>query len=158
MKNKKIVKKGNNLSAWVIGCVVSPQCPVVCVCVTCKEGQYNLCEHMLCHATPPQHGSLTQLFIHPKDFTFKLPDNLTDEEGAMIEPLSVSVYAVQRSGVTAGSSVMVTGCGPIGFFQTMVSKAVLVLDTNCNRLKLAKSIGADEVIQVDRDMTEDNLV
>ncbi|CAG2177809.1 unnamed protein product, partial [Oppiella nova] len=159
----QVMAVGNDVDHFRVGDRVCCEPAVPCrMCRTCKEGQYNLCGEILCHATPPHNGTLTQLFIHPEDFAFKIPKDMSDEEGAMIEPLSVAVYAVQRAGVTAGSAVMVTGCGPIGLFQIMVSKAfgahrVLALDTNANRLKLAASVGADEVIVVDRDVSEDDM-
>ncbi|XP_054167720.1 sorbitol dehydrogenase-like [Oppia nitens] len=160
----QVAAVGSGVKNFKVGDRVCCEPAVSCrLCAYCKDGQYNLCDEILCHATPPYDGTLTQYFIHPADFTFKLPDNITDEEGAMIEPLSVALYAAKRAGVEGGSAVMVTGAGPIGLFQMMISKAfgslrVIVLDTNMNRLKLAKSICADEILQVHKDGNEEQLI
>jgi L-iditol 2-dehydrogenase len=55
---------------------------------------------------------------------YRIPDNMSNEEGAMIEPLTVAVYACKRSQVTVGKDVLITGAGPIGLFNTMVAKAL----------------------------------
>jgi L-iditol 2-dehydrogenase len=58
--------------------------------------------------------SCAQYVDHPEDFTFRLPDNITHEEGAMVEPLSVGVQAVRKAGICPGKSVAIMGAGPIG--------------------------------------------
>jgi threonine dehydrogenase-like Zn-dependent dehydrogenase len=55
-----------------------------------------------------------QFVDHPADFCFRLPEHLSQEEGAMVEPLSVGVHAVRRAGVTPGKTVAIMGAGPIG--------------------------------------------
>ncbi|KAK8324437.1 hypothetical protein V6Z11_A12G301200 [Gossypium hirsutum] len=62
-------------------------------CDLCKEGRYNICPDMKFFALPPVHGSLARQVAHPAHLCFKLPDNLSLEEGAMCEPLSVAVHA-----------------------------------------------------------------
>jgi L-iditol 2-dehydrogenase len=64
-----------------------------------------LCPKIRFFATPPIDGTLAQYIEHPEDFCFKMPDHMSFEEGALLEPLSVAVHACQRSGVTAGSHV-----------------------------------------------------
>jgi L-iditol 2-dehydrogenase len=58
-----------------------------------KKGEYNLCPDIFFFATPPDHGSFCDYVNHPADFCFKLPDNVSLDEGAMIEPLSTGIYA-----------------------------------------------------------------
>ena len=60
------------------------------------------------------HGAAVQFVDHPADFCFRLPDHLSHEEGAMVEPLSVGVHAVRRAGVSPGKTVAIMGAGPIG--------------------------------------------
>ena len=57
---------------------------------------------------------MLQFVDHPADFCFRLPEHLTHEEGAMVEPLSVGVHAVRRAGVSPGKTVAIMGAGPIG--------------------------------------------
>ncbi|OWK58837.1 Sorbitol dehydrogenase [Lonchura striata] len=82
-----------------------------------------------------------------------LPDNVTFEEGALIEPLSVGIHACKRAGVTLGSKVFVSGSGPIGLVNVIVAKmmgaaVVVVTDLSASRLQKAKEVGADFTIQV----------
>ncbi len=73
---------------------------------------------------PPKSWNLTKFFLHPADYAFKTPDKLSEEEGAMIEPLTVAVYACKKSKVSVSKDVLITGAGPIGLFNTMVAKAL----------------------------------
>ena len=59
------------------------------MCDYCKNGKYNLCPEMKFCATPPYHGNLCRYYAQDADFCFKLPDNVSLEEGALMEPLSV---------------------------------------------------------------------
>lgn len=124
------------------------------MCDFCKEGRYNLCPDMKFAATPPYDGSLCRYYVHPADFCFKLPDHVSFEEGALLEPLSVAVHACQRAGVSIGSKVLICGAGPIGLVNLMTAKAcgaskVTVTDIDKGRLNKAKELGADFVIKVD---------
>eukprot|EP00058_Branchiostoma_floridae_P018735 XP_002604224.1 hypothetical protein BRAFLDRAFT_120381 [Branchiostoma floridae] len=122
-------------------------------CRVCKEGRYNLCADMEFCATPPVHGSLCKLYNHAADFCYKLPDHVSFEEGAMLEPLSVAVYTCQRGEVKVGSKVLIFGAGPIGLLCLLVAKtrgasSVAITDIDDYRLAVAKEYGADHVIKV----------
>lgn len=104
-------------------------------------------------ATPPVHGSLARYICHPARLCFKLPDEVSLEEGAMCEPLSVAVHACRRSGVRGGDHVLVLGAGPIGLLCCMTAKAfgattVSVTDIAEDRLAVAKALGADNTVSV----------
>ncbi|KAJ4849448.1 hypothetical protein Tsubulata_013946 [Turnera subulata] len=75
-------------------------------CNLCKEGRYNLCPEMKFFATPPVHGSLANQVVHPADLCFKLPENVSLEEGAMCEPLSVGVHACRRANIGPETNVL----------------------------------------------------
>ncbi|XP_075220676.1 sorbitol dehydrogenase-like isoform X2 [Lycorma delicatula] len=127
-------------------------------CKFCKEGRYNLCPEMAFCATPPIHGNLQQYYCHSADFCFKLPDNMSLEEGALLEPLAVGVHSCKRGGVTLGSTVLITGGGPIGLVTCVVAKAmgaskVLITGARDHGLLLAKKLGADFTLKVNK--TED---
>lgn len=92
-------------------------------CSYCLGGRYNLCPDMRFFATPPVDGSLALYVNHPADFCFKLPPNISLDEGAFCEPLSVGVHACNRAQVSFGKTVLVLGCGPIGLVTIMVAKA-----------------------------------
>nr|POE79970.1 putative d-xylulose reductase a [Quercus suber] len=82
--------------------------PGVCCrrCARCKEGNYNLCFDMKFAATPPYDGTLARYYVLPEDFCYKLPEHVSLEEGALMEPLSVGVHVVRQGGVQSGDSVV----------------------------------------------------
>ena len=113
-------------------------------CNHCKTGRYNLCPDRKFCSTPPVHGFMRQYHCHVEDFCYKLPDNMTLEEGALIEPLNVAVYACKRGDVRYGKTVLVCGAGPIGLLNMMVAKAmgateVVITDINPSRLEVSKT-------------------
>eukprot|EP01126_Amoeba_proteus_P058612 TRINITY_DN757_c0_g2_i2.p1 TRINITY_DN757_c0_g2~~TRINITY_DN757_c0_g2_i2.p1 ORF type:complete len:270 (-),score=8.37 TRINITY_DN757_c0_g2_i2:757-1566(-) len=77
------------------------------LCTYCRNGKYNLCPEMKFFATPPIDGTLANFIEHPADFCYKMPDHMSFEEGALLEPLSVAVHSCQRGRVTAGSHVFI---------------------------------------------------
>ena len=83
-------------------------------CRECRSGRYNLCRDVRFFATPPIDGAFANYVAIHEDFAFALPDSVSDEAGALMEPLSVGVWACQKAGVSAGDRVLVTGAGPIG--------------------------------------------
>ncbi|XP_021775806.1 sorbitol dehydrogenase-like [Chenopodium quinoa] len=122
-------------------------------CDRCKEGSYNLCPDMRFFATPPIHGSLADQIVHPADLCFKLPENVSLEEGAMCEPLSVGVYGCRRANVSAETTVLIIGAGPIGLVALLSARAfgaprIVVADVDDHRLSVAMSLGADGIVKV----------
>jgi len=117
------------------------------ICVHCRTGHYNLCQDVQFLATPPYDGSLSNFIVHPSDFCYKLPENVSYEEGALMEPLSVGLHAVERAKVSTGSKVLILGAGPIGLVTLLACKAagattIILTDVQENRLKVATSLGA----------------
>lgn len=128
-------------------------------CNLCKEGRYNLCPEMKFFATPPVHGSLANQVVHPADLCFKLPDNVSLEEGAMCEPLSVGVHACRRANVGPETTVLVMGAGPIGLVTMLAARAfgaprIIIVDVENHRLSVAKDLGADATVKVSTDLKD----
>ena len=71
-------------------------------CRECRAGRYNLCPNVRFFATPPIDGAFTNFVSINEDFAFPLPDNLSDNAGALMEPLSVGIWACKKGRVTAG--------------------------------------------------------
>ena len=120
-------------------------------CSFCRSGRYNLCPNVQFMATPPVDGAFVDYIVSPADFAFALPAHVTLEEGAMIEPLSVGVYAVHRSGMKVGQTVVILGAGPIGLVTLQAARAagagvLIVADLDASRLELAKKLGATATI------------
>lgn len=107
------------------------------------SGGYNLCPHMSFAATPGNDGTLVKYYLSPEDFVYKLPDNISFEEGALLEPLAVGVHANKLACTTFGKRVVVFGAGPVGLLTGAVAKAfgateVVVIDRNTPKLERAK--------------------
>jgi D-xylulose reductase len=97
-----------------------------------RLGLYNVDPAVSFWATPPVHGVLTSEVVHPADYTFKLPDNVSFAEGAMVEPFAVGMQAATKAGIKPGDTAVVLGAGPIG---TMV--AIAALAGGCARVIVA---------------------
>ena len=97
-----------------------------------RLGMYNVDPAVTFWATPPVHGILTPYVVHPANYTFKLPDNLSFAEGAMVEPFAVGMQAATKAKITPGDTAVVIGAGPIG---TMVALAALA--GGCARVIIA---------------------
>jgi L-iditol 2-dehydrogenase len=76
-------------------------------CAFCKQGKYNLCPEVEFYATPPYDGALAEYVRAPADFCYKLPDNVSTDAGAMVEPLATGLQAVKRGGVRPASISLV---------------------------------------------------
>ncbi|MGA1804544.1 NAD(P)-dependent alcohol dehydrogenase [Rhizobium sp. HT1-10] len=97
-----------------------------------RLGMYNVDPAVVFWATPPVHGVLTPFVVHPANYTFKLPDNVTFAEGAMVEPFAVGMQAATKARIAPGDTAVVLGAGPIG---TMV--AIAALAGGCSRVIVA---------------------
>ena len=120
-------------------------------CEFCKTGRYNLCPDVIFFATPPVDGVFQEYVAHEANLRFKLPDNVSTLEGALIEPLAVGFHAAMQGEAHAGQVAVVTGAGCIGLVTMMALKAVgvskvYVTDIMQKRLDKALELGADGVI------------
>ena len=147
-----VVEVGSQVKSLKVGDRVALEPGIGCgKCEQCKEGKYNLCKDVIFFATPPVQGALKDYVVHPEDMCFKLPDNVSTKEGALVEPLSVGLHACRQGGVTLGNSVVILGAGCIGLCTLLSAKAfgaseIIVVDLFEKRLEFAKKIGATHVI------------
>ena len=110
-----------------------------------RLGIYNVDPAVRFWATPPVHGILRPSCVHPEAFTFKLPDNVSFSEAAMVEPLAVGVHAATKARVKPGDSAVVMGAGPIGLVTALSALAagcarVYVTDLADKKLEIAESL------------------
>lgn len=136
---------------------VEPQRPCR-TCKQCRAGRYNLCPEIIFYAVPHVNGAFTEYVTIQNDFAFDLPDNVSFEAGALLEPLSVAIWSCQRAQISVGSRVLVTGAGPIGVIVAQTAKAfgaseVIITDTVESRRTFALSHGASRAI----DPTKESL-
>ena len=128
-------------------------------CYPCLHGKYNLCEKLKVMGFQTT-GTASEYFAVDASKVTPLPDELSYSEGAMIEPLAVTVHAAKRFPDLPGAKAVVLGCGPIGILLVQSLKAlgvseVLATDISDKRLELAKSVGADHVVNtMKNDYTE----
>lgn len=114
-----------------------------------RLGVYNLDPAVRFWATPPVHGVLRPTVVHPEAFTFRLPDEVTFAEGAMVEPLAVGVHAAIKAGLKPGDVGVVIGAGPIGMVTALAALAggcsrVALVDVQQPKLDLGATL--DEAI------------
>jgi D-xylulose reductase len=107
-----------------------------------KLGQYNVDPAVRFWATPPIHGVLTPEVVHPAAFTYKLPENVSFAEGAMVEPFAIGMQAASRAGITPGDVGAVIGAGPIGIMVALAALAggcsrVYISDFSAEKLTIA---------------------
>lgn len=120
-------------------------------CEFCRTGRYNLCPDVIFFATPPVDGVFQEYVAHEADLCFKLPENVSTLEGALIEPLAVGFHAANQGKAHAGQTAVVMGAGCIGLVSMMALKAegvskVYIVDLMQKRLDKAMELGADGVI------------
>jgi L-iditol 2-dehydrogenase len=116
-------------------------------CRECRAGRYNLCADVVFLGTPPVDGAFTNYIAIHEDFAYPLPDTVSDDAGALMEPLSVAVWACRKARVSVGDRVLITGAGPIGLLTMQVARAfgatrVEISDVKERRLALARRTGA----------------
>ena len=116
-------------------------------CARCKDGHYNLCSSMVFAATPPYDGTLAKYYVLPQDFCYKLPEHVSLEEGALVEPLSVAVHMVKQANVKPGDTMVVFGAGPVGLLCCAVGRAfgaskIIAVEIVQERLEFAANYAA----------------
>jgi D-xylulose reductase len=116
-----------------------------------KLGKYNVDPAVRFWATPPIHGVLTPSVVHPAAFTFKLPDNVSFAEGAMVEPFAIGMQAAAQARIRPGDVAAVVGCGPIGIMVALAALAggcAKVYISDVSDEKLAIAAGYDGIVPV----------
>jgi D-xylulose reductase len=121
-----------------------------------RLGQYNLDPSVRFWATPPIHGVTRPSVVHPADFTFKLPENVSFGEGAMVEPLAVGMHAANKAEIKPGDLAVVVGAGTIGLVTALSALAggcssVVITDIKQPKLDLAKSLGPIRAVNAARE-------
>ena len=147
-----VVEVGENVKHLKVGDRVALEPGKTCgKCEFCKQGKYNLCKDVVFFATPPVDGVFQEYVAHEADLCFKLPENVSTMEGALIEPLAVGMHAANQGGAHLGQTAVVTGAGCIGLVTLLSLKAmgvsnVIVVDIMEKRLDKAMELGATGVI------------
>jgi L-iditol 2-dehydrogenase len=154
----EIVELGEGVKGWKIGDrVVSETSAVICgTCLYCRSGNYNLCKERKGFGSGV-NGAFAKYLAVPTRLLHRLPDNLSYDEGAVVQPCADIVHAVTiNAQILPGDTVVVLGSGPMGLLTTQVAKArgagkiiVTGLGIDAGRLRIAKEVGADLTINVE---------
>lgn len=124
-----VVEAGKDVADFTTGdrVVVEPAIPCG-YCAPCKQGRYNLCSHMRmlgsASAMPHMDGGFAEYVAVPSRSCWRLPESLSHQEGALVEPLAVGTHAVVRAGRIGAKSVLITGAGTIGQMVLAVCRAM----------------------------------
>ncbi|MFC6334504.1 NAD(P)-dependent alcohol dehydrogenase [Paenibacillus septentrionalis] len=159
----EVVAIGEDVKQVQVGDRVAVEPGVTCGrCEYCKAGRYNLCPDVVFMATPPVDGAWAEYVAVRADFLFKLPDTMTFEQGALLEPLSVGIHAMNRANVTPADRLLVTGLGPIGLLAIQAAKLygvkeIYATDVVPFRQELAMEMGATAVIDPSKENVKERL-
>jgi len=153
----EVVETGTRVNKFKLGDRVTIEPGVPCLhCEFCLTGRYNLCNEIRFLGAPPYQGTFREYIAHNALFVHKLPDNVSFEEGAFVEPLAVGYHAMDIGKISSGESILITGAGTIGLTCLQMAKIagaseVTVTDIDEYRLEIAKKLGADETIIADKE-------
>jgi L-iditol 2-dehydrogenase len=155
----EIVSVGPRVERWRVGDRVTFDSTIWCgQCEYCRSGQVNLCDNRRVVGVAPaeyrQHGAFAEMLSLPARILYALPDTLTFEQAAMIEPVSIAVHAIQRVKIATSDTVVVVGAGMIGLFVIQAlrwagAKQIIAVDLAENRLTLARELGATHTLKSD---------
>lgn len=144
----EVAALGEGVTGFSVGQKVTIQPQVVCgECYPCRHGKYNLCESLKVMGFQTT-GVASHYFAVDANKVTLLPEDMSLDEGAMIEPLAVAVHAIRRAGDVAGQKIAVLGAGPIGILVAQAAKGlgakeVLITDVSGVRLEKARECGVD---------------
>jgi L-iditol 2-dehydrogenase len=152
----EIAGAGTGVSGWVPGDRVTFDSTVHCGrCWHCLRGDVNLCDHRrvigVSCAEYRRDGAFAEFVAVPARSLYRLPDNVTFEQAALVEAVSVAVHAVRRTPLASDSKAAVIGTGMIGLLIVQVLKAqgcasIIAIDIDESRLEMARRFGATETI------------
>ena len=155
----EIAEVGTGVSGWKTGDRVTFDSTVYCgECWYCRYGKINLCENRrvlgVSCAEYRRHGAFAEYVAVPRRILYRLPDNLTFEQAAMVEAVSVAVHAVKRTPLPENASVAVVGTGMIGLLVVQALRVagcrrIIAVDLVEDKLRLAKNLGATHTLKAD---------
>ena len=155
----EIVAVGQRVERWRAGDRVTFDSTISCgACPYCARGEVNLCDHRRVVGVAPaeyrQHGAFAEFLTLPARILYALPDGLTYQQAAMVEPVSIAIHAVQRVRLAPDSTAVVVGAGMIGLFVIQALRwagatRIIAVDLADNRLALARELGATDTLRSD---------
>ena len=125
------------------------------------KGMYNLDPALTFWATPPVHGCMRETVVHPASLTFKLPDNVTLREGALVEPVAIGMWASKKARILPGDTALVIGGGTIGIVTALAAESsgcskVFIADIKKGKLDFINEHYKNNVETIDLNQTDIN--
>ncbi|MCR5074127.1 MAG: NAD(P)-dependent alcohol dehydrogenase [Clostridiales bacterium] len=148
----EVVGIGDDVTGFTVGDRITFEPQITCgECEFCRSGRYNICPNVIFPSVPPYDGAFRNYMTIPAKNAFKLPENMSLIQGALIEPLAVGLSAAEKGGVSLGKSVALLGAGPIGLTTLLACKAmgatrIIVSDLQEERGRMALELGATDFI------------
>ncbi|KAL2832362.1 chaperonin 10-like protein [Aspergillus pseudoustus] len=161
-----VLQVGEAVTRFKPGDRVAMECGVPCskaTCDFCRTGKYHACPDVVFYSTPPHHGTLRRYHAHPEAWLHRLPDHVTFEEGALLEPLTVALAGIDRSGLRLADPLVICGAGPIGLVTLLAAHAagaapIVITDIDENRLAKAKElVPRVQTVHVQKEETSQEL-
>jgi (R,R)-butanediol dehydrogenase/meso-butanediol dehydrogenase/diacetyl reductase len=151
----EVIEVGSGVTAVEAGQRVSIMPLLYCgVCYYCRRGLNHLCVSMACVGLSFGWGGIAESAVVPASHVSVLPDEVSDLQGALVEPAAVAAYGVDTAGVRPGDTVLVTGAGPIGalaaLYASSLGARVVVSEVNPTRAALVRSLDVAEVVDPSR--------
>jgi threonine dehydrogenase-like Zn-dependent dehydrogenase len=144
----EVVEIGSGVTKYSVGARVTVEPQYGCgECAYCRKGQYNVCKNKVVLGSNKWSGSFGEYVIAPERAVIPLPDNITYEQGALIEPLAVGLHIVRKSKLAIGQTVAIIGAGTIGLSVLISAKMagaqnIIISDIVEYNLQVAKELGA----------------
>ncbi len=148
----RVLEVADDVSSVSVGDRVSVQPLIFCgECYFCRRGLNHLCVQMACVGLSFDGGGISEQLVLDASQVSVLPDTVSDEQGALIEPSAVAAYGVDRTGFTAGDSILITGAGPIGALSALYAHVagasqIIISEPNPKRRALAASFGIATIL------------
>lgn len=155
----QVVEVGEGVSRVEVGDRIAVEPIFYCgECPECRRGMYNLCSQLGFYGLSGGGGGFSEFAVLPEYMAHKLPEELSDEDSALVEPVAVGLHDVRQAEFTTGQTAIVFGAGPIGTTTVQCLRAagaslVVVAEVADQRKEMARNIGADVVI----DPTEEDV-
>ena len=157
-----VAKLGSGVDGPAVGTRVTVIPHLVCgKCQACKNEIYNFCEELRCTGAEAD-GAHREYIAMPREMVLPIPDSMSLDDAALVEPACVAYHAAKRGEITPNDTALIIGAGPIGNFcmqsvKALGAKQVFIADLDAERLALAAALGADGVIDVSKETLEDGL-
>jgi 2-desacetyl-2-hydroxyethyl bacteriochlorophyllide A dehydrogenase len=153
----EVIRVGSEVTRFKPGMKATARPHLVCgKCPPCKRGQYNICQNLRVEGCAGPEGSAQEFFIIPEDRAVIIPDNLSYDQVAMIEPIAVGAHSTRRAGDLKGKNIVITGAGTIGnlvaqFAMARGAKKVMITDLVDFKLEIARQCGIAETANMKKE-------